>query len=86
VHGYRYVYDGELEGQMSMLFDSNKRLMKVNDIYPEEVQLGKGTYFIRAQLRHDDRGEPWLSRWSSRQGVCSCSVLAHLLLRSVVPS
>jgi len=50
------VYDGELEGQMTMLFDTNKRLIKVNDIYPEDVQLGKGNYTIRAQLRHDNRG------------------------------
>lgn len=50
------MYDGELEGQMTMLFDSNKRLIKVNSIYPEDVQLGKGTYTIRALLRHDDRG------------------------------
>ena len=42
---------------MTMLFDSNKRLIKVSSIYPEDVQLGKGTYTIRALLRHDDRGE-----------------------------
>ncbi len=42
---------------MTMLFDSNKRLIKVNSIYPEDVQLGKGTYTIRALLRHDDRGK-----------------------------
>ena len=42
---------------MTMLFDSNKRLIKVNSIYPEDVQLGKGNYTIRALLRHDDRGE-----------------------------
>ena len=41
---------------MTMLFDANKRLIKVNDIYPEDVQLAKGTYTIRAQLRHDNRG------------------------------
>lgn len=41
---------------MAMLFDGNKRLLKVSDIYPEEVQLGKGDYVIRAQLRHDDTG------------------------------
>lgn len=52
----RYVYDGELEGQMTFLLDSNKRLLKVSDIYPEEVQLSKGEYTIRAQLRHDDAG------------------------------
>ena len=52
----RFVYDGELEGQMTMLCDANKRLLKVSDIYPEDVQLGKGDYTIRAQLRHDDTG------------------------------
>ncbi|CAL8469996.1 g9538 [Coccomyxa elongata] len=52
----RYVYDGELEGQMTFLTDTNKRLIKVSDIYPEDVQLGKGEYIIRAQLRHDDTG------------------------------
>ena len=51
-----YVYDGELEGQMTFLTDANKRLIKVSDIYPEDVQLGKGDYIIRAQLRHDDTG------------------------------
>ena len=39
-----------------MLFDANKRLIKINDIYPEDVQLAKGNYTIRAQLRHDNRG------------------------------
>eukprot|EP00884_Botryococcus_braunii_P019412 jgi/Botrbrau1/6154/Bobra.331_2s0044.1 len=39
---------------MSMLFDTNKRLLKVNDIYPEAVQLSKGDYIIRLYLRHDD--------------------------------
>lgn len=54
----RYVYDGELEGQMTFLTDANKRLIKVSDIYPEDVQLSKGDYIIRAQLRHDDTGSP----------------------------
>ena len=44
---------------MTMLFDANKRLIKVNDIYPEDVQLTKGNYTIRAQLRHDNRGTQW---------------------------
>ena len=79
VHRCRYVYDGELEGQMSMLFDSNKRLIKVSDIYPEDVQLGKGTYTIRAQLRHEDRGEPWVSTWSSRQELANAASSQHVL-------
>lgn len=50
----RYVYDGEFEGQMTMLHDSNKRLLKVSDIYPAQVDLKKGDYTVRLQLRHDD--------------------------------
>ena len=50
----RYVYDGEFEGQMCMLHDSNKRLIKVTDIYPEFSDFKKGDYTIRLQLRHDD--------------------------------
>lgn len=49
-----YMYDGEIEAQMSMVFDSNKRLLAVGDIYPDTVQLGKGDYKIRVLLRHDD--------------------------------
>ena len=55
------MYDGELEGQMTFLTDANKRLIKVSDIYPEDVQLAKGDYIIRAQLRHDDTGLALLS-------------------------
>ncbi|KAL0038695.1 hypothetical protein WJX79_003623 [Trebouxia sp. C0005] len=50
----RYVYDGEFESQMSMLHDTNKRLIKVSDIYPDYADLKKGDYTIRLQLRHDD--------------------------------
>ncbi|KAK9809052.1 hypothetical protein WJX72_008467 [[Myrmecia] bisecta] len=50
----KYVYDGELEAQMFMLFDANKRQLAVGDIYPEPVQLKKGDYTIRVHLRHDD--------------------------------
>lgn len=50
----RYVYDGEMEAQMTMTFDGNKQRLAVGDIYPEAVQLKKGDYVIRACLRHDD--------------------------------
>ena len=31
----RYMYDGELEAQMYMIFDANKHLISTADIYPE---------------------------------------------------
>lgn len=37
-----------------MLHDTNKRLIKVSDIYPDYADLKKGDYVIRLQLRHDD--------------------------------
>ncbi len=37
-----------------MLHDTNKRLIKVSDIYPDYTDLKKGDYTIRLQLRHDD--------------------------------
>ncbi len=39
---------------MSMLHDTNKRLIKVSDIYPDYADLKKGDYVIRLQLRHED--------------------------------
>ena len=49
-----YVYDGTFEAQMYMVFDTNKRLLAIGDIYPEPVKLAKGTYIVRLMLRHDD--------------------------------
>eukprot|EP00963_Diacronema_lutheri_P014099 scaffold2858_cov659-Pavlova_lutheri.AAC.70 len=49
-----YVYDGIFEAQMYMVFDTNKRLLAVGDIYPDPVKLTKGTYIIRLMLRHDN--------------------------------
>ena len=49
----RYVYDGELEQQMYMLFDANKKLLATGDIYPSATQLTKGEYTVRLLLRHD---------------------------------
>lgn len=50
----RYVYDGEMEAQMYMVTDGNRRLLSTGDIYPEEVKLKKGDYTLRLLLRHDD--------------------------------
>ena len=38
------------------VYDGNKKLLGVGDIYPEEAQLQKGEHTIRLLLRHDDPG------------------------------
>ena len=36
------------------VYDGNRRLLGVGDVYPEEAQLQKGDHTIRVRLRHDD--------------------------------
>lgn len=50
----RFVYDCELESQMSFLMDENKQVLAINDIYPNAVSLKKGEYTILLSLRHED--------------------------------
>ena len=50
----RYVYDNVVEGEMYMVYDSNKRLLSVGDIYPAEATLSRGDYTIKLLLRHDN--------------------------------
>ena len=40
---------------MYMVYDSNKRLMSVGDIYPNEVTLHKGDYKIKLLIRHESQ-------------------------------
>lgn len=51
---FRQVYDSEVESQMVQIFDSNKKLLLVSDIYPSTTTLKKGDYTILVQIRHDD--------------------------------
>ena len=48
-----HVYEGEMEAQMYMIFDANKRLLATGDTKPATTQLGKGDYVICLVLRHD---------------------------------
>lgn len=50
----RQVYDCEMEAQMVQIFDSNKKLLLVSDIYPASVTVKKGEYTIIAMTRHDN--------------------------------
>lgn len=49
----RYVYDSVVEAEMYMVYDANKKLLSVGDIYPSEVKLKKGDHTVRLLVRHD---------------------------------
>jgi tripeptidyl-peptidase-2 len=50
----RFVYDSEIEAQMSFTRDENKQLLGVGDIYPDAITLKKGEYTVQLALRHED--------------------------------
>lgn len=39
---------------MAMIYDANKKLLSVSDIYPEEAQLQKGEHTVVLLIRHDN--------------------------------
>jgi tripeptidyl-peptidase-2 len=48
------LYDSPFAGHVWMLYDANRRLIAVDDIRPDSVQLAKGEHVLRLVLRHDD--------------------------------
>ncbi|CAM9991656.1 unnamed protein product [Ectocarpus sp. 12 AP-2014] len=50
-----YLYDSAYEAQMCMIFDSNKKLLAVNDCWPEATKLAKGEHTVRVHVRHPDQ-------------------------------
>jgi len=49
-----YCYDGEMEAQMVQVFDSNKALLGVCDIYPSPIDVPAGDITLRLFLRHEN--------------------------------
>jgi len=49
----RQVYDSEIETQLLMVYDSNKKLIVAMDEYSRDATLKKGDYTLRLQIRHE---------------------------------
>ncbi len=48
------LYDSTAGAHLWMLYDSNKRLITTDDIWPDAVSLEKGDYTLRVQIRNTD--------------------------------
>ncbi|CAH0476169.1 unnamed protein product [Peronospora belbahrii] len=48
------LYESPFEAQLMMIFDDKKQYMGSSDAYGDETALKKGSYIVRAQVRHED--------------------------------
>ncbi|KAK3447198.1 hypothetical protein EUGRSUZ_A02778 [Eucalyptus grandis] len=48
------MYDTKFESQFYMIWDVNKRVHALGDVYPKSSKLPKGEYTLQLYLRHDD--------------------------------
>ncbi|CAB3991719.1 Hypothetical predicted protein [Paramuricea clavata] len=79
------LYESEYEGQMWMLYDSNKMLVGVGDAFSERynVKLEKGEYFIRLQVRHENKDK--LERLNTMEVILEQKITSPLSL-DIFPS
>ncbi|KAL4166421.1 hypothetical protein KRP22_013680 [Phytophthora ramorum] len=48
------LYESPFEAQLMMIFDDKKQYLGCSDAYGDETTLKKGSYVVRAQIRHED--------------------------------
>ncbi|KAK1942457.1 Tripeptidyl-peptidase 2 [Phytophthora citrophthora] len=48
------LYESPFEAQLMMIFDEKKQYLGCSDAYGDETTLKKGSYVVRAQVRHED--------------------------------
>ncbi|KAG3007822.1 hypothetical protein JG687_00013916 [Phytophthora cactorum] len=48
------LYESPFEAQLMMIFDDKKQYLGCSDAYGNDTTLKKGSYVIRAQVRHED--------------------------------
>ncbi|KAG6611998.1 Tripeptidyl-peptidase 2 [Phytophthora cinnamomi] len=48
------LYESPFEAQLMMIFDDKKQYLGCSDAYGNETTLKKGSYVVRAQVRHED--------------------------------
>ncbi len=51
------LYDSEYGGHVWAIFEKNGRRVATDDIWPDAVSLGKGSFTLKLWLRHDDRSK-----------------------------
>ena len=51
------LYDSEYGGHLWAIFEAGGRRVATDDIWPEGVSLGKGSYSLKLWIRHDDRSK-----------------------------
>jgi subtilisin family serine protease len=51
------LYDSEYGGHLWAIFENDGRRVATDDIWPDAVSLGKGSYTLKLWLRHDSRAK-----------------------------
>ena len=48
------LYESQYESQFHMVFDANKRLIGSGDAWPKPIDVRRGKYTVRVQVRHEE--------------------------------